>query len=173
MDRSTRVARTYTVEMVQAHHGGTITYTPTGPKLSGIPCLNPKHPGDNNSRSAYIVTSKEGNPRAICETHKCPWRDTNDAIRQSLGVQTWNNQNQIQNHPQPRIVAAYHSPDQRPPSPSTASTGTPATHLAGGPSTTKPPTPGPAITQDHTNTPTSAPPAPTPPDTHCSSTGPT
>ena len=114
MDRSTRFAQTYTIEMVQAHHGGTITYTPTGPKLSGIPCLNPQHPGDNNSRSAYIVTSKEGNLRAICETHKCPWRDTNDAIRQSLGIQTWDNQNQIQNHPQPRIVAAYNSPDQRP-----------------------------------------------------------
>ena len=112
MDRSTRFAQTYTIEMVQAYYGGTITYTPTGPKLSGIQCLNPQHPGDNNSRSAYIVTSEQGNPRAICETHKCPWRDTNDAICQALGVQTWNNQDQPQ--PQPRVVAAYHSPDHRP-----------------------------------------------------------
>ena len=104
-------ATDYTLAQVQARYGGTLIQTPTGPKLSGIPCLNPNHPGDNDSHSAYIVTSKQGNLRAICETHGCPWRETNDAIRDLFGI------DRRQNTPkgnQSVHIATYQSPDQRP-----------------------------------------------------------
>ncbi len=101
----------FTLDEVQELLGGRLYVTPSGAKLSGIPCPNPGHPGDNNSYSAYVLTSDEGHLRAICHTKGCDWRENNDAIRARLGKPPWP---EAHRGLDPVAVATYRSYDGRP-----------------------------------------------------------
>ena len=102
----------YTLEEVQAAHGGRIIQSIAGRKLSQLHCLNPDHPGDHSSNPGFILLTEDGYPRPYCSSWQCDWRDTDAHIRQTLGKPAYE-------HPadgkvygtRSRVMATYYSPD--------------------------------------------------------------